>query len=118
MKDSLAMDQDYMLWWLILHMRRAMFKARSKELLQYGITTAEAAALFVIHVNDNKVTPTEISRWLLRESHSTSCLLARMEKDGLISRTKDLDRKNLVRVTMTEKGHQILNKASKRVSTE
>jgi DNA-binding MarR family transcriptional regulator len=51
-------------------------------------------------------TPAEISRWLLREPHSVSGILERMEKNGLIKRVKDLERRNMIRVTFTEKGKQ------------
>ncbi len=109
-------DQYYQLWWLILHTRRAMSKVRAKELSQYGITPEEAAVLFVVQTIGYKATPAEISRWLLRESHSVSSLISRMEKKGLVRRVKDLDRRNLVRVAMTKKGEQAYNQAAKRES--
>ena len=109
-------DQDYNIWWLILHMRRTMYKARAKELFQYGITPEDAAALFAIHAIGYRATPAEISRWLLRESHSTSELLTRMEKKGLVEKAKDLEKKNLVRVAITEKGEQSYLQSTKRES--
>ena len=39
-----------------------------------------------------------------------------MEKQGLVTRTKDLEQKNLVRVTLTEKGREAYNKSTKRES--
>ena len=77
-------DQDYKIWWLILGMRRAMHKARAKELFQYGITPEEASVLFVVNAIGDKATPAEVSRWVLREPHSVSSLLSRMEKDRLV----------------------------------
>ena len=102
-------DQDYRLWWLILLVRRAMYKAESKELFQYGLTHVEASVLFIIQAIGYKATPAEISRWILRESHSVSGLLDRMEKEGLVRKVKDLDRKNLIRVELTEKGCEAYN---------
>lgn len=107
-------DVDYSLWWLIVHMRRAMYKARAKELFQYGITPEEAAVLFIVKAIGPRATPAEISRWLLREPHSTSGLINRMEKKGLIRKVKDLERKNMVRVAITEKGQQSHNQSAKR----
>jgi len=40
-----------------------------------------------------------------------SGLINRMEKQGLVKRAKDLERKNMVRVTLTEKGEQALRGA-------
>ena len=93
-----------------------MYKARSRELLQYGITPEEAAVLFVIRSIGRRATPAEISRWLYRKQHSTSGLLKRMEKKGLVTKTNDLDRKNLVRVSLTEKGEQVYEYSTKRES--
>ena len=54
----------------------------------------------------------EIARQLLKDTHSITQLLVRMEKRGLIRRVKDLPRKNMIRVVMTPKG----NKAFKQTS--
>ena len=93
-----------------------MYRARTKELFQHGITPEEASVLFVVQAIDYKATPTEISRWLLREPHSTLGLLSRMEKKGLVTKSKDLEKKNLVRVAITEKGQQAYEQAAKRES--
>jgi DNA-binding MarR family transcriptional regulator len=93
-----------------------MYKARAKELFQYGITPEEAAVLFIVHAIGRRATPAEISRWLLREPHSTSGLINRMEKEGLVRKVKDLERKNMVRVAITKKGRQLHNQSSKRES--
>lgn len=87
MKNYSFVDQDYELWVLLHQPRDAVFKAREKELSPYGISTMQAAVLFIILAIGNEATPTEISRWLLREPHSVSNLLSRMEKEGLV--TKD-----------------------------
>ena len=116
MKNEKPNDQDYNLWIMLEHARSAVVAAREKELNQYGISMMKAAVLFIVDSIGNEATPAEISRWILRKSHSVSGLLDRMEKDGLIKKTKDLHRKNLVRVTITEKGYKALNKAKDRKS--
>lgn len=93
-----------------------MRKIRAKELLKYGVTTEQSAALFVIDTIGRRATPAEISRCLSRQPHSVSGLLSRMEKDGLVKRVKDLDRKNLVRIVMTKKGKQIYQQTTSRES--
>jgi len=84
--------------------------------LQYGITPEEAGVLFVIQAIGWRATPAEISRRLMREPHSISGLLRRMEGKGLVKRVKDLDRRNLIRVTITEKGLEAYNQSTKRGS--
>ena len=113
MIDFQSVDEEYSLWVLLSQAADATAKARQKELDRYGISTVEAAVLFTIQAIGDTATPAEISRWLLRESHTVSELLSRMEKDGLVSKTKDLDRKNLVRVTITEKGREAYDHSTK-----
>jgi len=109
-------DQDHALWYLIVYMRRSMYRAREKELFQLGLTPEQASVLFIVQGTGPRVTPADISRYLLREPHSVSGLLSRMEKDGLIKKVKDLERRNLVRVALTEKGEEALRQSSKRES--
>lgn len=116
MKESMFGDQDYNLWWLTIQMRRAMHKARAKELSQYGITPEESGALFAIKAIGSRATPAKIARWELREHHTTSALLVRMEKKGLVKRTRNLERKNMIRVTLTKRGREVYNHAAKRES--
>ena len=113
MTNSSSVDKDFTLWVLLRQAKDMVFKATQKQLSQYGISPEQAGVLSIVQFLDNKATPAEISRWLLRESHTVSGILSRMEKKGLIRKTKDLDRKNLVRVTLTEKGQQAYLQSTK-----
>ena len=104
MKNFSLTDQDFNLWWLLVQTRDAILKARRKELRQYNVSGRNAATLFIIQSLGDNATPAEISRWLLREPHSISEILNRMEKQGLVRKIRDLARKNMVRVVLTEKG--------------
>ena len=98
---------------LLFQARDAIFRAREQELSQYGISNAQAAVLFIIQKIGYRATPAEISRWLFRQAHGVSTLLDRMEKVGLVEKVKDLDRKNLVRISITEKGHQAYRESTR-----
>ena len=113
MKNSSFLDKDFTVWVLLLQAKDMVLKATEKELSQYGISPEEASVLSIVQFLDSKATPTEISRWLLRKPHTVSGILSRMEKKGLVRKTRDLDRKNLVRVTLTEKGRQAYYQSSK-----
>ncbi len=110
MKGSFSEDQVFKTWWLLHQARDVTFRARTRELSQYGITVEQAAVLFIIKVLNNiktKVTPGEISKWIMREPNSVSKILSRMEKEGFIRKTSNLgNKKNEVHVTLTEKGEQ------------
>ena len=105
-------DSDYVAWYWLYHTRDAIYAARKKELQSIGVKTPiRAAVLFRVQALDNKATPSELSRWLFRKPHTISSLLARMEKEGLVRRTKDISRKGVIRVALTKKGEQVYYKA-------
>ena len=116
MNNYSDIKQSYRFWVLLNQTLDAILRAREKELSPYGISSIQAAALLAIETIGSKATPAEISRWLFREPHSVSGLLKRMEEQGLVSRTKDLHRKNLIRVSLTEKGQRAYQQADKRES--
>ncbi len=99
-------DQHYELWWLLIYTRRIIYHARRKELLKYGITSEEAALLWAVKSIGLKAKPAAIAQWLMRKPHSISGLVSRMEKRGLINKVYDLERKNWVRINLTEKGEK------------
>ena len=109
-------DNDLLLWVLIQHTETLMLKARRKELAQIGISPSQVGVLTVAQLLGEKATPAELSRWLLREAQSISEILAKMEKDNLLKRVKNLKRKNMIRVVLTEKGLKALEKARNRKS--
>jgi len=94
------------IWALLSQATTAMSRVADKELGKVGISMMQAAVLFFVKNAEEPATPAEISRWLFREPHTVSELLSGMEKQGLIRKTKDLERKNLVRITLTEKGEE------------
>ena len=102
--DPINLDDDYNLMALINQTSHAFTLARTRELSEHGLSMMRAAVLLVLQARDNNATPTEISQWLLREPHTISALLDRMEKDGLVRRYRDMHKRNTVRVDMTEKG--------------
>ena len=113
---SVIMDSDFRLWIMLRQARDAIRKIRARELNQYGITAGQAAVLFVIKAIGEDVTPAQISQWRIQERHSISAILNRMEKDGLVTKAKDLPRKNQVRVSLTPKGEKACEQAVKRES--
>ena len=94
-------DEDYEILALLDRTQGVISKSRSKEL---GISPIEATVLSAIEHITTEAIPAEISRRVFRQPHGVCTLLQRMEHKGLVKRDKNLGRKNLVRVTMTEKG--------------
>ena len=111
-----AIDRDYNLWVLLHQVSDIIFNAREAELQQYGFPATQAEVLFVIKAIGHKVTPAQISRMIFRRPHSVSGIIDRMVKAGLVKKTKDLHKKNLIRVTLTAKGEEAYKQALKRKS--
>ena len=106
-------DNLFDLWILIAQVRQIMLKARRNELFRYHISPRKASVLIVIDSIEPVATPAAISKVLSLERHSVSEFLSRMEADGLLKKTNDLERKNLVRISLTPKGRQQLEVVTK-----
>ncbi len=109
-----ASDDQHRLMALLDQTSDVVLRIRARELADAGISAIEAAALFALANAEKPTTPAEISRWTLRESHSTSKLLQRMEAKDLVTKSSDLDRRNLIRVAMTDKGRKAYDLSLKR----
>ncbi len=109
-------DHDQAVWLLLEQTRNAIYKARALELEQYGVSPVQAGVMFVIHTLGGKSRPAEIARWLVREPHSISGLLTRMEGDGLLQRKPDPECLNAVSIVLTGKGRDICDKTFRRES--
>lgn len=96
---------DYYLWVIFSQTRDAISKARERELQTEGISERHAQLLFIIELIGRDATPAKVARWLFREPHSISEIIDRMEKQGLLKKVKDMNRKNQVRIEITEKGY-------------
>jgi MarR family transcriptional regulator, organic hydroperoxide resistance regulator len=107
-------DADHDMWMLLTHTRYAVYRAREKELQRYGVSPEQVGVLFIVQALGNRATPSEISRYIMRQPHTVSALIERMESKGFVKRIHDLDKRNLVRVSMTEKGQKIYDTSTKR----
>lgn len=112
-RNVLSKDKNYMLWWLIQQAKSEWETLRERELRPHGATMTQVSVLFIIMLIGDEATPAEISRRTLREPHSVSRILDRMEKAGLIKKGNDLPQKNLVRVRITDKGRGIYRQATR-----
>jgi MarR family transcriptional regulator, organic hydroperoxide resistance regulator len=112
MNTNLWDDPVYQLWVVLHQARDASHKARERELAKYGISAVQTVVLFVISANGGKTSATTISNWALRELHTISSILSRMEKMGLITKEKDWTKNGELTVSLTEKGKQAYQKTT------
>jgi DNA-binding MarR family transcriptional regulator len=106
MEELPFMNEDYSLWLLLSQTRSAMFKARHKKFGVY-MHPNQAAALVMIWRYNGQATPTVLANNLFLEQHSTSELIERMRKKGLVTKTRDKTKGNIVRVAITDEGRKI-----------
>jgi DNA-binding MarR family transcriptional regulator len=105
------------LWQLLARTDHVIAKARQKELRQYGLTMSDAIVLLTVLRLKEQATPANISRQLFWEPHTISVQLRSMEKKGLILRARDLGRRNLIRVEVTDKGKEAYRESARWKST-
>ncbi len=108
--------ESYELSRLLMVTRDAIREVRNQELTKYHVDSRRVSLLLAISALKEKATPICIGRYLLRERHSISEFVSRAERDGLVEKKWDLQRKNGVRVVLTPKGRQINRKSTERRS--
>jgi DNA-binding MarR family transcriptional regulator len=107
-------DADHDLWMLLTHTRYAIYRSREKELHRYGVSPEQVGVLFIVQALGNRATPSEIARLILRQPHTVSAIIERMAGKGFVKKMHDLDKKNLVRVSLTEKGQKVYEHSTRR----
>jgi DNA-binding MarR family transcriptional regulator len=105
MRKSLELDDYNKLWHKFSQTRAAIAKARQKRIGKY-FHPNWGAALIRIWAKNGRATPGLLTQALFLEHHSVSELINRLEERGLVKRTRDPRKKNIVRLSITEKGRQ------------
>jgi DNA-binding MarR family transcriptional regulator len=116
MKSGPIINRDYDLIGLLNQTTETIFRARQKELDQFNISTSQGAVLFITRALGERATISEISRWLLRKPHTVSEIVSRMEKRGLLKKTRAPKSKSIIKVALTPKGLEVYRKSKKRQS--
>ncbi len=113
MTEKITEDRDFRLWTMLYQTRDAILKARNKELYKYNLSFMKAGLLFAVEASGGKPSGTEISRWMFREPHTISGLIGRLMRNGLVTRAKVPGRKNMMEISLTEKGKKAYQESLK-----
>jgi len=116
MNTKIEDNSYFKLWWLFIEASFFSSKARNKELSQYGITMEQAGILFCIKVLGDNVTSAELGRQRGRERNTMSEALSVMTRKGFITKTQDSVNKNQIRIQLTPKGRDIIEKYDRKES--
>lgn len=106
-EEELPVNRYLAVWILLKRVNDALIKVRNRELRQYDINLEYKATLHAVRRLGDRATPGEIARLRCRRPHTISQVLKNMEKEGLVARHKDLKRKNVVRIALTDKGEKL-----------
>ena len=117
MKDSIFSDEEYNIWFILGHIHQALTKARERELHPHDITPEQADTLFCVQVLNDEATLNTLSRCMIREHHTVSALINRMESKGLVNKAiPATNRKTSTKVKLTKKGKRAYKVAADRKS--
>ncbi|MFA5317788.1 MAG: MarR family transcriptional regulator [Dehalococcoidales bacterium] len=114
--EDVPVNQYLTTWILLKRVNDTLIKVRNRELRQHDINLEYKGTLHAVRRLGTRATPGEIARLRCRRPHTISQVLKNMEKDGLVTRNKDLSRKNMVRIALTEKGENISPRMVKSVT--
>jgi len=98
---------NFGLWLLYSRTHQLIRKTRAREFDKYGIWGRCAAVVEMAMRMGRNATQAAIVNETNFERNTISEQLSRMERDGIIIRHRDLDRKNAIRIEVTEKGRKI-----------
>ena len=94
-------------WARFMRTRNLLYKLFTRDLSELGIKPEQLGILNILKIAKGPVTPSFISRIYHREPHTISVNLKRLETKGLIKLTKDLARRNMIRVEITDSGNWV-----------
>ena len=114
METEFEISEGHQLLGLLGTTLHCLLKARKKELETSGVSVTQSWVLWGLKVMGEPSTVGEMSQFIDRDHQTTSQLLRRMEKDGLIMRRKGPQRSSPVKIVTTEKGREALHHAYER----
>lgn len=77
-----------------------------------GVTTQQFGVLAALKAIPLPVTPAAVSGWLDRNANSITLMIDRMEKQGFVSRVRDLDDRRSLRLKLEEKGEEAFRRGA------
>jgi DNA-binding MarR family transcriptional regulator len=113
MTEKILEDRDFLLWVMLYQARDAILKARNKELYKYDLSFMKAGLLLAVQASGGKPSGTDISKWMFREPHTISGLVGRLIRNGLVTRAKVPGKKNMMEISLTEKGKEAYEQSLK-----
>ena len=112
-RQPAAVDREFQLWRLLDHAGFMIGRAREKELSQFGLTPEQAHVLDILVNNGGAVTINDIVKITQRQHHSISTLVARMGRQGLITKEKNAEDLRKWDVFITPRGEELFRELTR-----
>ncbi len=116
MNTEERIEKNFELWVLLNQTRDAVAKSRESELKDVGLSVAQVGLLYMVRNVEKIPTPANVARWLFRKENTIFALLKVMEKQGLVKKVKNMEKKNLVRIMITDEGEKAYQQSRERNS--
>lgn len=99
--------------WLLIHQSHNLLKKLETAVMaQTGLTARQHSILLALKNLKSPVTITNIAHWLDRNSNAISMLVDGMEREGLVSRLRNMPDRREVRLVITDRGEQQFKSAN------
>jgi DNA-binding MarR family transcriptional regulator len=112
MKEAIPLSDEYELIKSMVYTCRLIEAASVKPLRKVGLTSETAAVLSGVWSLDNNAKPIEIAKRGARKPQTITANIKKLEAYGLLAKKPDEQKKNVFRVSLTQKGRTALQKAS------
>jgi DNA-binding MarR family transcriptional regulator len=106
-KQPAPVDPEFQFWRILDHTRFMIGRAREKELARFGLTPEQSHVLDILVNRGGSVTINEIVEITQRQHHSISTLVARMSRQGLVTKQKNAADLRKLDVFITPKGAEV-----------
>ncbi len=99
-------------WALYRQTYNSITRCEEALFAKLGLTPQQYMVLLAIKYIHGPVTPTDVANWLDRNTNSITLIVDRMEKDGLVTRVRDLPDRRALRLVITPKGKEAFDRAT------
>jgi len=110
MSKSVEFTESQMTWIQLEILSAILHRAGDLELAKIGLNLPQAMVLYCVNASPEPMTPMKLARLMHKQPHTISALVHRMEAKGLLKTRHDLKRKNWLRISLTGKGEEALQR--------
>ena len=98
-------------WSLLQLTNDSIVKCAETAFTKSKLTPQQFYVLAAIKNIGDPVLPTDVAKWLDRNTNTITLIIDRMEKDGLVSRVRDLKDRRALRLLISTRGQKLYEQA-------